>query len=70
MEAIGYDLYIKLLEDTMRELKGETAVKQVDTSIELQINAYIPETYITDENQKIEIYKKIASIGSHKDLLI
>jgi len=68
MEAIGYDLYIKLLEDTMRELKGETAVQQVETSIELKINAYIPETYITDENQKIEIYKKIASIESHKDL--
>lgn len=68
MEAIGYDLYIKLLEDTIRELKGEAAVQQVETSMELQINAYIPETYITDENQKIEIYKKIASIESKQDL--
>jgi transcription-repair coupling factor (superfamily II helicase) len=43
-------------------------VKRVDTSIELQINAYIPETYITDENQKIEMYKKIASISNQQDL--
>lgn len=68
MEAIGYDLYIKLLEDTVKELKGEAVTEQVDTSIELQVSAFIPETYIADENQKIEIYKKIAYIGSHEDL--
>jgi transcription-repair coupling factor (superfamily II helicase) len=68
MEAIGYDLYIKLLEDSVRELKGEEAVETVDTSIELQISAFIPESYITDENQKIEIYKKIAYIGSREYL--
>lgn len=68
MEAIGYDLYIKLLEDTVKELKGETVTENIDTTIELQISAYIPETYIADENQKIEIYKKIAYIGSHEDL--
>jgi transcription-repair coupling factor (superfamily II helicase) len=68
MEAIGYDLYIKLLEDTVKELKGEAVTEQVDTSIELQVSAFIPETYIADENQKIEIYKKIAYIGSREDL--
>ncbi|MDD4503873.1 MAG: transcription-repair coupling factor, partial [Clostridiaceae bacterium] len=68
MEAIGYDLYIKLLEDSVRELKGEELTETVDTSIELQISAFIPESYITDENQKIEIYKKIAYIGSQEDL--
>lgn len=68
MEAIGYDLFIKMLEETLKELKGEAAIELVETSIELQINAYIPETYIADENQKIEMYKKIASIDSQKDL--
>jgi len=68
MEAIGYDLYIKLLEDAVRELKGEAVTESIDTSIELQVSAFIPESYITDENQKIEIYKKIAYIGSHEDL--
>lgn len=68
MEAIGYDLYIKLLEDSVRELKGENVPETVDTAIELQISAFIPESYIEDENQKIEIYKKIAYIGSREDL--
>jgi transcription-repair coupling factor (superfamily II helicase) len=68
MEAIGYDLFIKLLEETLQELKGEAPVKRVETSIELQINAYIPESYISDENQKIEMYKKIASISDQQDL--
>ncbi|MGE5629538.1 MAG: transcription-repair coupling factor [Caulobacteraceae bacterium] len=68
MEAIGYDLYIKLLEDTVRELKGEPVAENIETAIEIQISAFIPETYITDENQKIEIYKKIAYIGSTEDL--
>lgn len=68
MEAIGYDLYIKLLEDSVRELKGEEITETVDTAIELQISAFIPESYIPDENQKIEIYKKIAYIGGQDDL--
>ncbi len=67
MEAIGYDLYIKLLEDSVRKLKGEEVNEAVDTAIELQVSAFIPESYITDENQKIELYKKIASIGSRED---
>ncbi|HQE66144.1 MAG TPA: transcription-repair coupling factor, partial [Bacillota bacterium] len=68
LEAIGYDLYIKLLEDTVKELKGEEVAEAVDTSIELKISAFIPENYISDENQKIEIYKKIAYIGSQEDI--
>ena len=68
LEAIGYDLYIKLLEDTVKELKGEEVTEAVDTSIELKISAFIPESYISDENQKIEIYKKIAYIGSQEDI--
>jgi transcription-repair coupling factor (superfamily II helicase) len=68
LEAIGYDLYIKLLEDTVKELKGEEVTETVDTSIEINISAFIPESYISDENQKIEIYKKIAYIGSQEDI--
>jgi transcription-repair coupling factor (superfamily II helicase) len=68
MEAIGYDLYIKLLEDTVKEMKGEPPSETIETTIELPINAHIPETYIQDENQKIEIYKKIAYINNQEDL--
>ncbi len=68
MEAIGYDLYIKLLEDTLRQLKGEPVLLEIETTIDLQVNAYIPEWYIADEGQKIEIYKKIAYIQSQEDM--
>lgn len=68
MEAIGYDLYIKLLEDTVKELQGEPVTENIETAIELLVNAHIPETYIADENQKIEIYKKIAYIESREEL--
>lgn len=68
MEAIGYDLYIKLLEDTLKQLKGEPTLLDIETIIDLQVNAYIPETYIKDESQKIEIYKRIAFIEGQEDL--
>lgn len=68
MEAIGYDLYIKLLEETVKEMKGEPPAENIETTIELPVNAHIPETYIQDENQKIEIYKKIAYINNQEDL--
>ncbi len=68
MSAIGYDLYVKLLEETISELKGEVVEKYQDTTMELNVNAYIPESYITNPSQKIEIYKKIASIRNQKDL--
>ncbi len=68
MEAIGYDLYVKMLEERMRELKGQPAMDTIDTSIEIQISAFIPENYIGDVGQKIEIYKKIASIEKQEDI--
>ncbi len=64
MEAIGYDLYTKLLEETVRELTGRPSIEKIETSLEINIEAYIPSNYIEDENQKIEIYKKIAAIDS------
>jgi transcription-repair coupling factor (superfamily II helicase) len=67
MATIGYDLYCKLLEDTVREMKGEEVVKTVETTIEISVNAFIPERYITNENHKLEIYKKIASLRGKQD---
>ncbi len=68
MAAIGYDLYVKLLEDTVAEMKGEKIEQDIETTIEIDINAYIPENYIENENQKLIIYKKIASIRDKKDM--
>nr|WP_246637561.1 transcription-repair coupling factor [Crassaminicella profunda] len=67
MAAIGYDLYCKLLEDTVREMKGEEIQEIPETSIEINVNAFIPEKYITNESHKLEIYKKIASIRDKQD---
>ncbi|AOT73173.1 transcription-repair coupling factor [Geosporobacter ferrireducens] len=68
MAAIGYDLYCKLLEDTIHEMKGDEILKPVDTTIEINVNAFIPENYIENENYKLEVYKKIASIRDQQDV--
>lgn len=68
MAAIGYDLYVKLLEETVGEMKGEYTEKFEDTTIELNVNAYISEKYIGNPSHKIEIYKKIASIRNKEDM--
>ncbi len=69
MAVIGYDLYVKMLGESIRKLRGEEIV-EMDTEIELNVNAYIPDTYIQDEGTKIEIYKKIASIESKEDMYV
>ena len=67
MAAIGYDLYVKMLEEAVKKLKGEIKEEPIETSIDLKIDAYIPSNYIEDETLKIEVYKKIAAIGSNQD---
>ncbi|NOH15874.1 transcription-repair coupling factor [Clostridium cochlearium] len=69
MASIGYDLYCKMLEDTIKEKKGETNIEPIETTVEIKVDAYIPNDYIKDESQKIEIYKKIASISSYDDYM-
>ncbi|QCX33745.1 transcription-repair coupling factor [Caloramator sp. E03] len=67
MVAVGYDLYCRLLEEAVREIKGDIKDEYTETSIELTVDAYIPDKFIGDEMVKIEIYKKIASIESIED---
>ena len=62
MAAIGYDLYCRMLEDTIKLIKGEIDKEPIETTIDLRIDAYIPSSYIEDEIQKIEVYKKIAAL--------
>ena len=64
MAAIGYDLYCRMLEDTVKLIKGEIDKEPIETTVDIKIDAYIPSSYIQDEIQKIEIYKKIAAIES------
>lgn len=70
MESVGYDMYLKLLDETVSELKGEPVTSRVpDTTVELQMSAYIDSTYIEDENQRIDMYRTISSVSSEKEIL-
>ena len=62
MEAVGYDLYCKMLNEAVKEAKGAAPVEQFDTSVDVVTDAYIPPSYIANELQKLDIYKRIAGI--------
>ncbi|MCR6515029.1 transcription-repair coupling factor [Clostridium sp. LY3-2] len=69
MATIGYDLYCRMLEDTIKLIKGEITKEPVETTVDLKVDAYIPSDYILDENLKIEVYKKIAAIENITDYM-
>jgi transcription-repair coupling factor (superfamily II helicase) len=64
--AIGFSLYCRLLENAIEELKGEKKEKEDNIEINLDIDAYIPDNYISDSKQKVGIYKKIISLKSEE----
>jgi transcription-repair coupling factor (superfamily II helicase) len=67
MDSIGYELYCKLLDEAVRELKGEEIEESYETLMDITVNAFIPESYIASLDQKIEIYKRIANIKNKAD---
>ena len=69
MLTIGYELYCKLVEDTIKELSGGEVrpSDEMETSIELPVEAHIPGDYIPDELVKLQMYKKIASVRNEAD---
>jgi len=70
IESVGYEMYCRLLEEAITELKGEVpSHKDIEVTIDLKVNAYIDDKYINTEIQKIEMYKKIASIQDEKDVI-
>jgi transcription-repair coupling factor (superfamily II helicase) len=68
MSAVGYELYCKMLGQAVSELKGERKEEKFATVIDLNVDAYIPETYIQNEVQKLDVYKKIATIESEEEM--
>lgn len=68
MEAVGYDLYCKMLNEAVRQLKGGPEAETFTTLIDLNVDEYIPEYYIKNEYQKLDIYKRIAAIESEEEL--
>ena len=67
MEAVGYDLYCKMLNEAVKHLKGEMPEDVFVTTIDLNIDAYIPVSYIPNEYQKLDIYKRIAAIETEEE---
>ena len=67
IETIGYELYVRMLEESIKEVKGESLDTVNQTVIELSVDAYIPSYYISDNGVKIDMYKKIASMDSQHD---
>ena len=67
MEAVGYDLYCKMLNEAVKDLKGEKRQEQFETTLELNVDAFIPPTYIPNEFQKLDIYKRIAVIADREE---
>lgn len=67
MNAVGYDLYCKMLNEAVKEAKGIETMADFETTIDLNMDAFIPDTYISNEYQKLDIYKRIAGIESQTD---
>lgn len=67
MEAVGYDLYCKLLNDAVKTEKGEKTTQDVVCSVDLDVDAFIPDAYILNEYQKLDIYKRIAATTGAED---
>lgn len=72
MATVGYDLYVKMIEDTVRELRGDVSQGDIETRVDMKVDAYLPQEYIANDLLRVEMYKKIASIhdrDSRDDLI-
>ena len=67
MNAVGYDLYCKMLNEAVKEAKGIHTMEDFETTVDLNVDAYIPDSYISNEFQKLDIYKRIAGIETQQD---
>jgi len=68
IESVGFEMYTNMLREETAKIKGEKIEKPREVKINLRLSAYIPEEYISDDKQKIEIYKKIAEVSSFSSL--
>lgn len=68
MATVGYDLYCKMLNEAVNDLKGIKNEYSFETNVELAVDAYVPSTYIKSEYQKLDIYKRIAAIETREEL--
>lgn len=67
MDTVGYDMYMRLLNEAILEEKGEAPVKKTECAVDMNISAYIPESYIKSPVQRIDVYKKISLVENVED---
>lgn len=67
IDKIGYDLYCKLLDDAVRELKGEK-IRDKNVDVKINVNAIVPETYVSSDRERMRLYKRIASVSSREEI--
>jgi transcription-repair coupling factor (superfamily II helicase) len=68
IEAVGFDMYMKLLEQTIRELKGEEVEDEIRANVNLRVDLRIDEAYIPDMNQRLTVYRRMAAVRSAVEL--
>ena len=68
MEQVGYDTYCKLLDEVIKEMQGIEVVEEKDVQIDLSISSYIPDEFIENSTQKIEVYQNIALCRTEEDI--
>ena len=68
LEQVGYETYCNLLDEVVREIQGEIITPEVEVQIDLDVTCYIPDTYISDSSQKIEMYQEIALCKNEEDI--
>jgi len=67
IDSVGFDLYSQMLQEAVQRKRGDQTTQKTNVEIDLSINAYLPSSYITDERQKIELYKRIRQFSSDED---
>ena len=71
MEQVGYDMYCRLLDEVVKEIKGEEVdIEERDVQIDLNVSSFIPDEYIHDASQKIDIYQDIALCKNEEDISV
>jgi transcription-repair coupling factor (superfamily II helicase) len=68
IEAVGFDMYMKLLEQTIKELKGEEIEDEIRANVNLRVDLRIDESYIPDMNQRLTVYRRMAGVRSEDEL--
>ncbi len=67
LATVGYDMYCKLMEETLNEVQGRTTARELETRVDLRVDAFLPPEYVAEEKQRMEMYKRIASIVTDED---